>query len=112
MDTKIYYTIGETAQMLGVNTSTLRFWETEFDCLRPTKTARGERRYTHGDIDLLRHILYLTHEKGFTLEGAKEQLKRERRASIGDKEREIVQYELVHSLQELKRMLNELYERL
>ena len=109
---RIYHTIGEVAQMLNVNTSTLRYWETEFDCIRPSKTTRGERRYTQGDIDLLRRILYLTHERGFTLEGAREELRKERHTPPSAENREIVQYELVQSLGELKRMLNDLYNQL
>lgn len=72
---KLYYSIGETAEMLGVNASTLRFWESEFDCLKPYKNKKGNRSYTSADIQLLKRILYLTRDCGYTLEGAREQLK-------------------------------------
>ena len=75
MEGKLYYSIGEVAEMLGVNTSMLRFWETEFKELRPVKNKRGTRSYTQQDIDLLRRIHYLTKECGLTLDGARQQLK-------------------------------------
>ncbi len=74
-DEKLYYSIGEVAQMLDVNASLLRFWEKEFPSLRPVKNKKGDRSYTRQDIDLLRRILYLTRDCGFTLDGAREQLK-------------------------------------
>ncbi len=74
---KLYYTIGEVAEMLHENSSTLRFWEKEFPTLRPTKNAKGDRRYVEGDIELLRRIQQLTRDKGFTIEGAREQLRHE-----------------------------------
>jgi len=71
---KLYYTISEVADQLGVNQSLLRFWESEFTELRPTKNARGVRMYRQEDIDLLKRIKYLTKDCGFTLDGAREQL--------------------------------------
>ena len=73
---KLYFSIGEVADMLGVSQSLLRFWETEFDCIKPHKNKKGNRSYTEQDIKLLRNIYYYTKECGFTLEGAKEQLKK------------------------------------
>lgn len=72
---KLYHTIGEVAQMLHVNASLLRYWESEFNCIRPTKNKKGNRLYTQKDIDLLRRIQHLTKECGYTLEGAREQLR-------------------------------------
>ena len=72
---KLYYSIGEVSAMLGVRPSVLRFWEGEFDCLHPVKTSRGTRNYTAHDIEMLRRIHYLTRECGFTLEGAREQMR-------------------------------------
>lgn len=72
---KLYYTIGEVSEMLGVRPSVLRFWESEFDCLHPVKTSRGTRNYTAHDIDILRRIHFLTRECGYTLEGAREQMR-------------------------------------
>ena len=73
---KLYYTIGEVADMLGVAPSVLRFWESEFDGLHPVKNSKGNRCYTARDIDLLKRIYYLTRECGYTLDGAREQLRR------------------------------------
>ena len=75
MEQKLYYTIGEAAATLGVAPSVLRFWETEFDQLRPVKNRRGTRSYTARDIELLKRIHYLTRDCGYTLDGVKEQLR-------------------------------------
>ena len=72
---KLYYTIGEVSAMLGVRPSVLRFWEGEFDCIHPVKTSKGTRNYTEHDIELLRRIHFLTRECGYTLEGAREQMR-------------------------------------
>ena len=75
MTDKLYHSIGEVSQMLHVNPSLLRFWETEFPTLRPHKNKKGTRYYTDDDIDLLRQIYHLTRECGYTLEGARERLR-------------------------------------
>lgn len=75
MENKLYHTIGEVSAMLGVAPSVLRFWETQFDCLHPTKNSRGVRGYTSHDIEVLRRIHHLTRDCGYTLEGAREQLR-------------------------------------
>lgn len=72
---KLYYSISEVADMFGVNTSLIRYWEKEFDCIRPVKNKKGNRQFTQSDIDNIRKIYHLTKECGFTLAGAKEQLK-------------------------------------
>lgn len=74
-DERIYYSISEVSNMLGLAASALRYWETEFSMLNPHKNKRGERFYTKNDIALLRKILYLTKDKGYTLQGAKDELK-------------------------------------
>ena len=72
---KLFYTIGEVAEMFNVNTSLLRYWESEFPQLKPHKTTKGTRSYTEKDIALLRRIYHLTKECGYTLDGAREQLR-------------------------------------
>ena len=72
---KIWYGIGETAEALGVPASTLRFWEKEFDMIKPRKNRKGDRFYSKNDIAILRTIQYLTKVKGFTLQGAKTAIK-------------------------------------
>lgn len=72
---KIYYTIGEMADMFDVNTSLIRYWEQEFSILKPKKNKKGNRLFTEQDVENLFLIYHLVKEKGFTLTGAKEQLK-------------------------------------
>lgn len=72
---KLYYTIGEVAQMFGVNTSHIRFWSNEFDVIRPATNKKGNRLYTREDIDNFRKIYHLVKEKGYTLRGAKTELR-------------------------------------
>ena len=68
---KLYYTIGEVAQMFNVNTSHIRFWSKEFDVIRPATNKKGNRMYTQPDIENFKKIYHLVKEKGFTLKGAK-----------------------------------------
>jgi DNA-binding transcriptional MerR regulator len=72
---KLYYSIGEVAQMLDVNTSLLRYWESEFKELQVRKDRNGVRLFTKQDIEKIKTIYSLVKEKGFTIEGAKLQLK-------------------------------------
>ena len=71
---KQYYSIGEVAEMLDVNPSLIRFWESEFDSLSPKKNRKGNRMYTKKDIALLKQIYFLVKVRKFTLEGAQEML--------------------------------------
>ncbi len=77
---RIYWTIGEVADQLGVNTSLLRYWEKEFGVLRPKRTGKGDRLYTKDDIAKIREIQTLLKERGFTIVGAKEQLRSAKKA--------------------------------
>ncbi len=74
--TKLYYSIGEVADMFDVSTSLVRYWENEFDVLRPHKNSKGDRRFTKENIAQLNEIYHLVKERGFTLEGAKTELER------------------------------------
>jgi len=76
--TKLYYSIGEVAEMFGVSTSLIRYWESEFQFLKLHKTQKGERRFTKQNIEQLQVIYHLVKEKGFTLEGAKKEIKENR----------------------------------
>jgi DNA-binding transcriptional MerR regulator len=71
---KLFYSIGEVAEMLSVPVSTVRFWENEFDILKPRKNKKGNRLFTAGDIKNLKIIHHLVKEKGMTLAGVKKQL--------------------------------------
>jgi DNA-binding transcriptional MerR regulator len=69
--TKRYYTIGEVAAMFGVTRSLIRFWEKEFQILKPFKSSKGERRFTSENIKQFQLIYQLVKEKGYTLNGAR-----------------------------------------
>lgn len=72
---KRYYKIGEVAKAFSVNTSLIRFWEKEFDIIKPKKNAKGNRLFTPEDISNFKLIYNLVKERGFTLDGAKQKLK-------------------------------------
>jgi len=76
---KLYYTIGEVAEMFHVNTSLIRFWEKEFDIIKPKKNKKGNRLFTPEDLDNFKVIYNLVKEQGLTLEGAKKYLKENRK---------------------------------
>lgn len=72
---KQYYKIGEVAKAFGVNTSLIRFWEKEFNIIKPKKNKKGNRLFRPDDIKNLQLIYHLVKEKGYTLDGAKKKLK-------------------------------------
>lgn len=92
---RVYYTIGEVAELLQVNESHLRFWEKKFDIIAPQKSAKGNRLYSTEDIENIRLIHYLTKEKGLTLKGAQKKLK-ENKADV------IKIHKIVDRLQNIK----------
>ena len=102
---KTYYTINEVAAMFNVNASLLRYWEKEFPQIKPYKNKKGDRRFTRQDIETIRTIYALTKEKGYTLQGAKEVLKQ-------DKKEESTNKEVVRKLKRLKERLLEIQETL
>lgn len=75
MKDKLFYTISEVSEELKVSQPTLRFWEREFKQIKPHRTSNGQRRYTKEDVEVLRQIKALTHERGLTLSGAKKILR-------------------------------------
>ncbi|WP_416448145.1 MerR family transcriptional regulator [Leeuwenhoekiella sp. A2] len=102
---KLYYSIGEVARAFDVNTSLIRFWEKEFDALKPKKNAKGNRKFTPEDIKNLELIFHLVRERGFTLEGAKTHLKENKRNTL-DK------FQLIRKLETIKAQLNDLKDQL
>jgi DNA-binding transcriptional MerR regulator len=98
---KLFHSIGEVAEMLNVPVSTVRFWENEFDVLKPRKNKKGNRLFTAKDIKNLKIIHHLVKEKGMTLSGAKKQL------SVKWEETDY-KYEVSQSLQNIKGLLLEL----
>jgi DNA-binding transcriptional MerR regulator len=77
---KLYYTIGEVAVIFDVNASLIRFWEKEFDIIKPKKNKKGNRLFTLEDIDNFKVIYNLVKEQGLTLEGAKKYLKENKKS--------------------------------
>lgn len=94
---KLYYSIGEVADMFGVNPSLIRFWEKEFPQLHPKKNSRGNRVYSKKDIELFQNIHSLVKEKGYTLEGAKNAL----RGNTLNDEKEVLVNKLIRIREEL-----------
>ncbi len=92
---KRYYGIGEVAKAFDVNTSLIRFWEKEFDVLKPKKNAKGNRKFTPQDIKNLQLIYHLVKERGFTLEGAKTHLKEEKQKTLST-------FEVIQKLERVK----------
>ena len=102
MKDKLFYTISEVSEELKVSQPTLRFWEREFKQIKPHRTLNGPRRYTKEDVEVLRKIKALTHERGLTLSGAKKIL----RGAYNDlpEQKDIA----IDTLQELKTFLSDL----
>lgn len=73
---KRYYTIGEVADIFDVSKSLIRYWETEFSYLKPHKNSKGDRRFTPQNLDQLQLIYHLVKEREFTINGAREEIKR------------------------------------
>ena len=102
---KLYYSIGEVAEIFNVAPSLIRFWESEFDLIKPKKNRKGNRQFTREDIENVRTIYPLVKEKGFTLQGAKEMLRHDAQA-VKDK------VELIDSLRGVRKFLVDLRENL
>lgn len=90
--------MGEVATAFGVNQSLIRFWDKEFDILKPKKNAKGNRMFTPEDIKNLQLIYHLVKERGFTLEGAKIHLKEDQKKTL-DK------FEIIRRLEGIKAQL-------
>ena len=98
---KLFYTIGEVAGMFDVNTSLIRFWEKEFDIIKPKKNKKGNRLFTPNDVDNFHIIYHLVKERGFTLQGAKDKLRQNKQETIDN-------FEVVKTLKKMKRFLLEI----
>ena len=97
---KLYYSIGEVATMFRENQSLIRYWETEFDILQPRKNRKGDRFFRPVDIKNLVLIYDLLRRRKFTIEGAKDYLKKNKKAEE--------KFAVIQSLQKLKGFLLEL----
>ncbi|GAB2830390.1 MerR family transcriptional regulator [Ferruginibacter profundus] len=97
---KMYYSIGTVADMFKVNQSLVRFWENEFDILKPKKNGKGDRLFRPEDVKNLKLIYHLLRERKYTIEGAKDFLKNNKKADE--------KFVMIESLKKLKSFLNEL----
>ena len=102
---KLYYSIGEVAEMFNVNTSLIRYWEKEFDVIRPKKNKKGNRFFTKDDIQNFHLIYHLVKERGMTLNGARMKIKENRE----DAENNLV---VVSRLQDIRELLLDIREEL
>ena len=102
---KHYYSIGEVAGKFGLAPSTLRFWEKEFDTIKPFKNKKGDRFYTQEDIDHLSLINHLVKQRGMTLKGAKTKIRENKTETENT-------FEIVQKLQMIKSYLLEIKEEL
>ncbi|MAU36891.1 MAG: MerR family transcriptional regulator [Flavobacteriales bacterium] len=95
---KLFFKISEVAKMFNINISAVRFWEKEFDILKPKKNKKGNRLFTQKDIKNIKIIYHLLKERGFTVEGAKKKLKENKGDTINN-------IEIVNHLQDIKGFL-------
>ncbi len=95
---KRYYSIGELARAFDVNASLIRFWDKEFDILKPKKSAKGNRMFTPEDVKNLKLIYHLVKERGFTLDGAKTHLKESQKKTLDT-------FEIISKLESIKNQL-------
>ncbi|MGX5818402.1 MerR family transcriptional regulator [Chitinophaga lutea] len=102
---KQYYSISEVAGMFRVNTSLIRYWENEFDILQPKKNRKGDRLFRPEDIHHLKLIYHLLRERKYTIEGAKQKLREDKRIASRN-------FEMVKSLQKVRAFLTELKDQL
>ncbi len=100
---KLYYSIGEVAEMFNVNSSLIRYWEKEFDVIKPKKNKKGNRFFTIDDVENFHIIYYLVKELGLTLKGAQKKLKENKEGTMNN-------FKVVKSLKEIKSMLLEIRE--
>ena len=102
---KRYYSIGEVAKAFDVNAYLIRFWDKEFDVLKPKKNAKGNRMFTPEDVKNLQLIYHLVKERGFTLEGAKTHLKEGQKKTL-DK------FEIISKLETIRTQLTNIKNQL
>ncbi|MDG1426058.1 MAG: MerR family transcriptional regulator [Flavobacteriales bacterium] len=102
---KLFYKISEVAEIFDINISAVRFWEKEFDILKPKKNKKGNRLFTPKDIENIKIIHYLLKERGFTVEGAKKKLKENKLDTIDN-------VQIIGHLKEIRKFLSKLKEEL
>ena len=102
---KIFYSIGEVADMISENQSLIRYWENHFEALKPQKNKKGTRLFTKEDIETVKLIHHLVKVRGLTLKGAQQKLKDNREETINN-------FEIVQRLQDVRQQLIEIRDEL
>lgn len=102
---KIFYSIGEVAEMVGENQSLIRYWENQFDALKPQKNKKGTRLFAKEDVETVKLIHHLVKVRGLTLKGAQQKLKDNREETINN-------FEIVQRLQDVRQQLIEIRDEL
>ena len=97
----VFYSIGEVADMIGENQSLVRYWEKQFESLKPHKNKKGTRLFTKEDIETIKLIHHLVKERGMTIKGAQQKLKDNREETINN-------FEIVKRLQDIRQQLIEI----
>ena len=100
MSEKIYYTMGEVAEMFDVNASLIRYWGTQFSCLKPHRNKKGNRLFTPADIEILKRIYHYVKECGMTLEGANRALRGDR-SQVPEANADMELLDRLHSLRSM-----------
>lgn len=110
---KLYYSIGEVSNITDVEPHVLRYWETKFDNLKPTKNGAGKRMYTDKDIEIILELKVLIRQEKYSTAGARKVLRRkQKQESTGDGAAENIPLPLVRDLKEIKLFLQGLVEKL
>ena len=103
---KLYYSMGEVAEMFDVTPALIRHWEAQFDCIKPHRNKKGNRLFTPDDVERLKQIYHLVKERGMTLKGANKVLKRAKSDEVAQ------EMELLERLQKIRAALVEVREEL
>ena len=103
---KLYYSMGEVAEMFDVTPALIRHWEAQFDCIKPHRNKKGNRLFTPEDVERLKQIYHLVKERGMTLKGANKVLKRAKSDEVAQ------EMELLERLQKIRAALVEVREEL
>ena len=104
MAEKLFYSMGEVAEMFDVTPALIRHWESQFDCIKPHRNKKGNRLFTPEDVEKLKHIYHLVKERGMTLKGANQVLKRAKSSEVAQ------EMELLERLQRIRATLVEVRE--
>jgi DNA-binding transcriptional MerR regulator len=102
---KLYYSIGEVANMFDVNTSLIRFWEKEFPTIQPKKNKKGNRLFTPKEIEKINRIYALVKEEGYTLDGAKKAMRSKGEETSTDSSVPVDRSDVIQRLESLRRKL-------